>query len=228
MTRAATKRWILGLVLLAACDGGTLTSRDPDRRGDDAGLARADAGMPWGSDAGPMPEPEPEPEPEPIPEPIPEPEPEPMPAPEPEPMPEPEPEPMPEPTPTACAGVEEARVIELVNAARTSMGLGTLRCDDAMARTARKHSVDMCTQGYFSHTGLDGSSPFDRMRREGVSFRTAGENIAWGQRTPEAVHDAWMNSSGHRANILNGAYGRIGVGYEACSGRAHWTQVFAD
>jgi uncharacterized protein YkwD len=220
MTRAVTKRWMFGLFLFAACDGGTLTARDPARGTDDAGPVRADGGSPWVGDAGPMPEPEPTPEPEPMPEP--EPEPEPMPEPE------PEPEPMPEPTPTACAGAEEARVIELVNAARTSMGLGTLRCDDAMARTARKHSVDMCMQGYFSHTGLDGSSPFDRMRREGVSFRTAGENIAWGQRTPEAVHDAWMNSSGHRANILNGAYGRIGVGYEACGGRAHWTQVFAD
>ena len=119
-------------------------------------------------------------------------------------------------------------MIDLVNAARTSMGLGMVRCDEAMARTARKHSQDMCNQDYFSHTGLDGSSPFDRMRREGVSFRTAGENIAWGQRTPAAVHEAWMNSSGHRANILNGAFGRIGVGLESCGGRPYWTQVFAD
>lgn len=138
------------------------------------------------------------------------------------------PEPEPEPVPTACASAEEAEVIRLANAVRTSMGLGMLTCHDAIAVTARKHSQDMCRQDYFSHTGLDGSSPFDRMRREGVSYRTAGENIAWGQSTAAAVHEAWMNSRGHRANILNGAFGRIGVGYERCGGRPYWTQVFAD
>lgn len=138
-----------------------------------------------------------------------------------------DPAPPPPPPPTDCAGPEEAEVIRLANEARGA-SLTTLECDPDMARTARLHSQDMCDQGYFSHTGLDGRSPFDRMRDEGVSYRTAGENIAAGQRTPDAVHTAWMNSAGHRRNILNGAYGRIGVGYVSCGGRPYWTQVFAD
>lgn len=132
------------------------------------------------------------------------------------------------PPPTGCATPEEAAVIELANQARASTGAGPLSCDPDMARTARLHSQDMCNQNYFSHTGRDGRSPFDRMRDEGVSYRTAGENIAQGQRDADAVHNAWMNSSGHRANILNGSYGRIGVGLEECGGRRYWTQVFAD
>jgi len=138
-----------------------------------------------------------------------------------------EPAPPPPPPPTACAGPEEAEVIRLANEARGA-SRPTLVCDDDMARAARLHSQDMCDQDYFSHTGLDGRSPFDRMRDQGVSYRTAGENIAMGQRTPSAVHTAWMNSPGHRRNIMNDAYGRIGVGYVNCGGRPYWTQVFAD
>lgn len=135
----------------------------------------------------------------------------------------------PPPPPTECATPIEAAVIELANMARADVGAGPLSCDEDMARTARLHSQDMCDQGYFSHTGLDGRSPFDRMRDQGVSYRTAGENIARGQRTAEAVHTAWMNSDGHRRNILNPAFGRIGVGYVECPGSGpYWTQVFAD
>lgn len=155
----------------------------------------------------------------------------PEPQPEPQPPPQPEPQPVPEPDappPTGCGGAEETQVVELVNATRAMSGLPSLSCDAQMITSARNHSQDMCDQGYFSHTGRDGSQPWDRMRREGVQFRTAGENIAWGQRGPNEVHTSWMNSAGHRANILGNQWGRIGVGYVACGGRPLWTQVFAD
>ncbi len=126
--------------------------------------------------------------------------------------------------PTGCAGPEEQQVIDLANGERGS----PLRCDEDMARAARLHSQDMCEQGYFSHNSRDGRSPFQRMEDEGVSYRTAGENIAYGQPTPDAVHRAWMNSSGHRANIMSSSFGRIGVGYWDCGGTAYWTQNFAD
>ncbi|MBX3269150.1 MAG: hypothetical protein KF729_02745 [Sandaracinaceae bacterium] len=145
-------------------------------------------------------------------------------APGPGPGPTPDPGPGPGPSPTTCAGPEEQQVIDLANGARSS----PFRCDELMARVAREHSEDMCRTGRMSHTGSDGSSPFQRMTRAGVSYRTAGENVAWGQSTPASVHQAWMNSSGHRANIMSSSFGRIGVGYSACGGRPYWTQVFAD
>jgi uncharacterized protein YkwD len=77
---------------------------------------------------------------------------------------------------------------------------------------------------YFSHTSPTYGSPYQMMRSFGISFRSAGENIAKGYRTPQAVVDGWMNSPGHRANILNGSYTHIGVGY--VSGGNHWTQMF--
>lgn len=132
--------------------------------------------------------------------------------------------PGPGPSPTGCGGPEELEVIDLVNGARSS----PLECDPGMARAARLHSQDMCDRGYFDHNSLDGRSPFDRMRDEGVSFGTAGENIAYGQSTPAEVHRTWMNSPGHRQNILGSAYRRIGVGYAECGGRHYWTQNFAD
>ena len=141
-----------------------------------------------------------------------------------DPDPDPDPIPDPGPTPTACAGIEEQEVIDLANGERSS----ALTCDTDMARAARKHSQDMCDQNYFSHDGRDGRSPFDRMRDEGVMYGTAGENIAYGQTSPSEVHRSWMNSSGHRRNIVSTSYRRIGVGYAPCSGKHYWTQVFAD
>ena len=82
----------------------------------------------------------------------------------------------------------------------------------------------MADNRYFSHTSPTYGSPFQMIKNFGISYRTAGENIAAGQRTPKAVVDAWMNSSGHRANILNASYTQIGVGYVA-SGH-YWTQMF--
>lgn len=130
-------------------------------------------------------------------------------------------------TPGCGTAIEQAQ-LALTNAARAEDGDAPLRCDVLMTRVARAHSQDMCDQRYFSHTNLDGLSPFQRMRAAGVSYTTAAENIAQGQRTADDVHTSWMNSPGHRTNILNGAYGRIGIGLAECSGRMYWTQVFAN
>ena len=82
----------------------------------------------------------------------------------------------------------------------------------------------MHDKGYFSHTSPTYGSPFDMIKNFGISYRTAGENIARGQRTPLEVMDAWMNSAGHRANILNASFTQIGVGY--VSDGNYWTQMF--
>ena len=130
-------------------------------------------------------------------------------------------------TPGCGTAIEQAQ-LALTNAARAEDGDAPLRCDVLMTTVARAHSQDMCDRRYFSHTNPDGLSPFERMRAAGVSYSAAAENIAQGQRTAEDVHTSWMNSPGHRANILNGAYGRIGIGLSECDGRMYWTQVFAN
>ncbi len=126
----------------------------------------------------------------------------------------------------ACESPTEAEVRRLTNEARGSAG--PLTCDPHLAAAARAHAQDMCDQGYFSHTSQDGRSFTDRLDDAGATYRTAGENIAWGQRGPAEVHTAWMNSTGHRRNIMNSAFGRIGVGHVECGGRPHWVQNFAD
>ena len=122
----------------------------------------------------------------------------------------------------------ENEVIDLANSSRSSDGLGSLTCDDALTRAARGHSQDMCDRGYFSHTSPEGSEPWDRAEAAGAQFSYAGENIAWGYESPQSVHTGWMNSPGHRRNLLNSGYARIGVGHVACSGKNYWTQVFSD
>jgi len=118
----------------------------------------------------------------------------------------------------------ENEVIRLVNEIRVSNGLKPLATNWELSRVARYKSQDMVDNRYFSHTSPTYGSPFQMIRAFGLSFRTAGENIAYGQRTPQAVVNAWMNSSGHRANILNASYTQIGVGYVA---KGHyWTQMF--
>ncbi|UJR84606.1 CAP domain-containing protein [Sandaracinus amylolyticus] len=136
--------------------------------------------------------------------------------------------PPPPPPPTGCASAIEAEELALTNAARREAGLSDLTCDEGLARAARLHSQDMCNQNYFMHDSLDGRSFVDRINEQSVSWRTVGENIAHGYTTPEAVHTGWMNSDGHRRNILNGAFGRIGIGYVECGGRPYWTQDFAN
>ena len=118
----------------------------------------------------------------------------------------------------------EREVVRLVNVERTKAGLKELTYDWELSRVARIKSQDMKDNKYFSHNSPTYGSPFDMMKSFGIRYRSAGENIARGQATPQAVVNAWMNSSGHRANILNPSFTHIGVGYVA-SGR-YWTQMF--
>ena len=118
----------------------------------------------------------------------------------------------------------EKEVVRLVNKERTSRGLSPLTHNWELSRVARYKSQDMKEKKYFSHTSPTYGSPFEMMRSFGISYRTAGENIARGYATPKAVVDGWMNSSGHRANILNSSFKEIGVGYVPEGN--YWTQMF--
>ena len=118
----------------------------------------------------------------------------------------------------------ENEVIRLVNEIRIQNGLQALSADWELSRVARYKSQDMVDNRYFSHTSPTYGTPFQMIRAFGLSYRSAGENIAYGYATPQAVVNAWMNSSGHRANILNASYTRIGVGY--VSAGHYWTQMF--
>lgn len=121
----------------------------------------------------------------------------------------------------------EQEVLALVNSERAKNGLSALSWADDIAAVARAHSSDMINRGFFSHTNPDGESPFDRLKNNGISYRTAAENIAYGQKTPADVMNAWMNSSGHRANILNKNVTELGVGaVKNNNGTIYWTQVF--
>lgn len=118
----------------------------------------------------------------------------------------------------------EEEVIRLVNEIREEYGLPLLSEHWELSRVARYKSEDMSNLGYFSHTSPTYGSPFDMIKSFGLTYSTAGENIARGYKTPEAVVEGWMSSSGHRANILNKSYKYIGVGY-APDGR-YCTQMF--
>ena len=128
------------------------------------------------------------------------------------------------PTPDSKVTGYEQEVIRLVNEIRAENGLKALTYDWELSRVARYKSQDMKDNGYFSHTSPVYGTPFQMIKNFGISYRSAGENIAKGYSTPQAVVNGWMNSSGHRANILNANYTHIGVGYVA-SGN-YWTQMF--
>ena len=118
----------------------------------------------------------------------------------------------------------ESEVVRLVNMQRGSAGLKPLAADAELSYVARLKSQDMHDNRYFSHTSPVYGSPFQMMKDFGVKYRSAGENLAMGQRTPSEVVTAWMNSPGHRANILNASFTRIGVGYVKDGN--YWTQMF--
>jgi uncharacterized protein YkwD len=139
--------------------------------------------------------------------------------------------PMAHPPGTSDREAWEWEVIRLVNQERANNGdLPPLKRDNALDAAAYGHSQDMGVNDFFSHTGSNGSSPWDRMRTAGYYFNYAGENIAGGYSSPQWVMQGWMNSSGHRANILNSSFREIGVGYyydSDGSGYGHyWTQNF--
>lgn len=110
------------------------------------------------------------------------------------------------------------------NEARVSQGLMPLKLELTLTDVAQAHSQDMVDRAYFNHTNPDNQTPFDRLNTAGISYQYAAENIASGQTTPEQVVSAWMNSSGHRANILSTRFTRLGVGVSGTL----WTQVFTD
>ncbi|EST39200.1 hypothetical protein N566_03340 [Streptomycetaceae bacterium MP113-05] len=119
----------------------------------------------------------------------------------------------------------EARVLGLVNAERAKVGCSPVTAEPQLAALAETHSRDMAERGYFSHTTPDGESPWDRADAAGVEDM-GGENIARGQADAEAVMAAWMNSDGHRANILNCDFRTLGVGAHFAPGGPWWTQAF--
>ncbi|MGX4600509.1 CAP domain-containing protein [Faecalimicrobium sp. JNUCC 81] len=121
----------------------------------------------------------------------------------------------------------QKEVVDLVNVERTKRGLSPLTLDSKVSDVATKKSQDMINKNYFDHNSPTYGSPFDMMKQFGVSYRAAGENIAMGQRSPKEVVTAWMNSEGHRKNILNSSFTKIGVGVaQKSNGTLYWTQMF--
>jgi uncharacterized YkwD family protein len=127
-------------------------------------------------------------------------------------------------TPTTGTNLStfQSQVINLVNQERAKAGLSAVKSDALLTKVATEKARDMDVNHYFSHTSPTYGSPFDMMRQFGVTYSYAGENIASGQRTPQEVMTAWMNSPGHRANILSRNFTKIGVGYV----NGEWVQMF--
>lgn len=126
-----------------------------------------------------------------------------------------------------------AEVVTLTNQHRAAAGCAPLTINGRLMAAAQLHSEDMALRDFFSHTSSNGSSPWDRMRAQGYTFSHAAENIAAGYPTPASVVEGWMNSSGHRANILNCNLREVGVGYYFLANdtgsvnyRHYWTQDF--
>ncbi|MER7478295.1 CAP domain-containing protein [Streptomyces sp. NPDC126510] len=133
-------------------------------------------------------------------------------------------------TPSASAALSgesaaAAQVLSLVNEERAKVGCSPVAANSALTGLAQSYSEDMAARGFFDHTDPDGRTPWDRAEKAGIS-NLGGENIARGQATAAAVMDAWMNSPGHRANILNCDFKTLGVGVEFGSGGPWWTQNF--
>ncbi|EPD53990.1 CAP domain-containing protein [Paenisporosarcina sp. FSL H8-0542] len=118
----------------------------------------------------------------------------------------------------------EQQVLTLTNQERAKEGLKPLATDAALMDSARAKSADMSKNNYFSHTSPTMGSPFDQMKAKGIQYKAAAENIAMGQKTAAEVVKGWMESPGHRANIMNGTYTHIGIGYDANGN--YWTQQF--
>jgi uncharacterized protein YkwD len=118
-------------------------------------------------------------------------------------------------------------ILVLTNAERSNAGLGSLTLHPLLNQAAQAHAQDMADNSYFSHTGLSGSTAGTRITATGYVWQTYGENIAMGYRSANAVMTGWMNSPGHRANILKTNFLDIGIGYALSpSGQAYYVQVF--
>lgn len=133
--------------------------------------------------------------------------------------------------PGGGSGTAEAQVLALTNQERSKAGCGPLRTNSALVKAAEAHAADMVDQHYFAHDSLDGRSPFDRMKAAGFKGGAMAENIAVGYSSAAAVVKGWMNSPGHRQNILNCSYSMIGIGYDSGQvkpewGKGSWVQDF--
>ncbi len=134
------------------------------------------------------------------------------------------PEQTPEEDNDSSQGDYASQVVALVNAERAKYGLSALKVDSRVQQAAQVRAKE--TVQSFSHTRPNGASFSTALTEAGVSYTRSGENIAYGQSTPQQVVQAWMNSSGHRANILNENFTTIGVGYTVSGGTAYWAQLF--
>jgi uncharacterized protein YkwD len=133
--------------------------------------------------------------------------------------------------PPPSGGSMETQVLQLTNAERQKAGCGPLKPNSALTRAAEAHAADMVDNHYFDHTSQDGRSPFDRMKAAGFRGGAMAENIAVGYRSAAAVVEGWMNSEGHRKNMLNCDYTMLGVGYDSGQvkpdwGNGSWVQNF--
>nr|MDJ0976655.1 CAP domain-containing protein [Planctomycetota bacterium] len=121
-------------------------------------------------------------------------------------------------------------VLVLSNQERQQAGVPALAYDQPASQVAYDHCLFQQAQGFISHEGPGGNAPWDRLTDAGISWRTAGENVAVGQPTPAAVVQAWVNSPGHYANMVNGAFTNLGMGVQEGAGGVYsgpwWTQLF--
>ena len=143
-------------------------------------------------------------------------------------------------TVTGCTGPEvvldasEKAMLDLHNKQRAAKGLKTLCVHPALQKAAEAHSRDMIDRDYFSHNSQDGTTFAQRIKREGYNYRIAGENIAWGSGSlgsPDNIFKNWMNSTGHRSNIMNKRFREVGIGavtgaYKNYSNTTMWTTDF--
>lgn len=124
----------------------------------------------------------------------------------------------------ATESTQAREILEIVNQERRKQGLNPLTLSEKLTSIANTKAQDMTNKHYFSHTSPTYGSPFEMLQRFGVNYTSAGENIAQGQKTAREVMNAWLNSSGHRANILNANYTQLGVGFD--ENGLNWVQLF--
>lgn len=135
------------------------------------------------------------------------------------------------PTPDTNAGAStsiEMEVVRLINIERQKAGLASLNYSGELSKIARMKSQDMASKNYFSHNSPTYGDPFTMMKDFGIKYAIAGENIAKGYLSAESVVKGWMNSTGHRDNILNPSFGNMGIGYVSSNGTTYWTQMFTN
>lgn len=126
--------------------------------------------------------------------------------------------------PAASVDAMSQQVVNLTNSERAKAGLGPVTVDSALVAAAQGHSNDQAARNTMTHTGSNGSSAMARMQAAGFNGSIFGENVAYGYRTADTVMNGWMNSSGHRANILNGRFTKIGVAIATGgNGSLYWT-----